>query len=48
MVEKLCMMEEPGEKLISDVFVGVAFYQKLHHLVNDKIHAAARGLLYKY
>ncbi len=32
-----------GEKLISDVFVGVAFYQKLHHLVNDKIHARARG-----
>lgn len=32
-----------GEKLVSDVFVGVAFYQKLHHLVNDKIHARARG-----
>lgn len=32
-----------GEKLESDVFVGIAFYQKLHHLVNDKIHARARG-----
>ncbi len=32
-----------GEKLLSDVFVGIAFYQKLHHLVNDKIHARARG-----
>ncbi len=32
-----------GEKLVSDVFVGIAFYQKLHHLVNDKIHARARG-----
>jgi DNA-directed RNA polymerase subunit B len=32
-----------GEKLVSDVFMGVAFYQKLHHLVNDKIHARARG-----
>ncbi|MCY3412770.1 MAG: DNA-directed RNA polymerase subunit B [Candidatus Heimdallarchaeota archaeon] len=32
-----------GEKLKSDVFVGIAFYQKLHHLVNDKIHARARG-----
>ncbi len=32
-----------GEKLEAEVFVGIAFYQKLHHLVNDKIHARARG-----
>ncbi len=32
-----------GEMLDTDVFIGIAFYQKLHHLVNDKIHARARG-----
>jgi DNA-directed RNA polymerase subunit B len=32
-----------GEKLHTDVYMGIAFYQKLHHLVNDKIHARARG-----
>ena len=32
-----------GQKIESDVFMGIAFYQKLHHLVNDKIHARARG-----
>ncbi|MBD3407494.1 MAG: DNA-directed RNA polymerase subunit B [Candidatus Lokiarchaeota archaeon] len=32
-----------GEKLISDIFIGVVFMQKLHHMVADKIHARARG-----
>lgn len=32
-----------GEKLVADVYMGIAYYQKLHHLVNDKIHARARG-----
>ena len=32
-----------GKKFKTDVFMGVVFYQKLHHMVADKIHARARG-----
>jgi DNA-directed RNA polymerase subunit B len=32
-----------GKKFPTDVYIGVVFYQKLHHMVADKIHARARG-----
>jgi len=32
-----------GEKFESDVFIGIVYYQKLHHMVADKMHARARG-----
>jgi DNA-directed RNA polymerase subunit B len=32
-----------GEKFVADIFMGMVYYQKLHHMVTDKVHARARG-----
>jgi len=32
-----------GEKFETEIFMGIVYYQKLHHMVADKMHARARG-----
>lgn len=32
-----------GERINAEIFIGVAYYQKLHHMTTDKVYARSRG-----
>ncbi|MCK9150443.1 DNA-directed RNA polymerase subunit B [Methanobacterium alcaliphilum] len=32
-----------GERIEAEIFIGVAYYQKLHHMTTDKVYARSRG-----
>lgn len=34
-----------GKKMLSEIFIGPTFYQRLKHMVEDKIHSRAKGPL---
>lgn len=41
--EEIMYDSRTGEMLKDPVFIGIIYYQKLHHMVSDKMHARARG-----
>lgn len=34
-----------GERLEAEIFFGPTYYQRLKHMVDDKIHSRARGVV---
>ena len=34
-----------GERLEAEIFLGPTYYQRLKHMVDDKIHSRARGVV---
>lgn len=41
--EEIMINGRTGEPLKAKVFIGLVYYQRLHHMVKDKVHSRARG-----
>jgi DNA-directed RNA polymerase II subunit RPB2 len=47
-LQNLCLFQVlyngfTGRKITSQIFIGPTYYQRLKHMVDDKIHSRARG-----